>query len=143
MARAWFRAAPPDAARRLAVACVARSATELSEQIAFAAEALRANPDAPFPASGKAAPARPRVLRPKPLGPKAKVAFVFPGSGNQFDGMGRDLSAHWPEVLRRQHAESERLRDQFAPHFFWTDRTAGSDRPRSHVRAGDGRLARQ
>src|SRR5439155_162022 len=56
---------------------------------------------------------------PKPLGPGAKVALVFPGSGNQFDAMGRDLATQWPEVLRRQHAESELLRSQFAPDLFW------------------------
>src|SRR5262249_17685292 len=48
----------------------------------------------------------------------------FPGSGNQFDGMGRDLSAQWPKVLRTQQKESERLRDQFAPWFFWDNRTS-------------------
>src|SRR5439155_1699630 len=83
-----------------------------------------AEPGAPFPATAKAA-LRDRVFfNPKPLGRQAKVAFVFPGSGNQFDGMGRDLSAHWPGALRRQHAENERLRDQFAPHLFWADGTA-------------------
>ncbi len=30
------------------------------------------------------------------------LAFVFPGMGNQFAGMGRDLSSLWPEVLRRR-----------------------------------------
>ncbi|WP_227254789.1 hypothetical protein [Frigoriglobus tundricola] len=122
-AREWFRAAPPNLSHRLAVACVARSTDELAEQLVFAAESLTANPDAPLPASAKPA-LRDRVFyAPKPLGPKAKVAFVFPGSGNQFDGMGRDLSPHWPEVFRRQHAENEWLRDQFAPHVFWAGRT--------------------
>jgi acyl transferase domain-containing protein/3-hydroxymyristoyl/3-hydroxydecanoyl-(acyl carrier protein) dehydratase len=56
-------------------------------------------------------------------GPSAKVpgklAFVFPGSGSHFPGMGRDLAAHFPEILRRQDAESERLRDQILPDLFW------------------------
>ncbi len=123
VARDWFRATPPNAARSLAVSCVARSATELAEQIEFAMESLRANPGEPFVASAKAA-LRDRVYyTPSPLGPKAKIALVFPGSGNQFDGMGRDLAVQWPAVLRRQQAESERLRDQFAPAFFWANRT--------------------
>src|SRR5206468_9015679 len=50
-----------------------------------------------------------------------KVAFVFPGSGNQFVGMGRDLSAHWPGILRRQQAESRRLWSQYHPDRFWAD----------------------
>ncbi len=124
VARDWFRAAPPDAARKLAVAFVARSVEEFAEQLTFAASSLHADPNAPFPTTARTA-LRDRVFyNPKPLGPKAKVAFVFPGSGNQFDGMGRDLGAQWPEALRKQHAENEQLRDQFSPHFFWTNRTA-------------------
>src|SRR5204863_7365551 len=96
------------------------------EQAGFAGDHLRASPDSPLPATAKPA-LRDRVFySPRPLGPKAKIAFVFPGSGNQFDGMGRDLSAHWPGALRRQHAENERLCDQFAPHLFWADRTAAA-----------------
>jgi acyl transferase domain-containing protein/3-hydroxymyristoyl/3-hydroxydecanoyl-(acyl carrier protein) dehydratase len=129
VAREWFRTSPPAPDRRLAVALVARSADELAEQVAFAAGHLRANPDEPLPASARPA-VRDRVFyAPRPLGPAAKVALVFPGSGNQFDGMGRDLSAQWPEVLRRQQAESGLLRGQFAPEHFW-DGAAGAAPPR-------------
>ena len=119
VAREWFRAAPPDPKHPLAVALVARSADELAEQVAFALQSLTSDPARPLPADPRPA-IRDRVFfAPKPLGPKAKVALVFPGSGNQFDGMGRDLSPQWPEVLRRQQAESELLRSQFAPDLFW------------------------
>jgi acyl transferase domain-containing protein/3-hydroxymyristoyl/3-hydroxydecanoyl-(acyl carrier protein) dehydratase len=123
LARAWYRAAPPGNGRR-AVGLAARSAGELREQIEFVAAALRANPDAPLPASAKPALRDRAFYAPEPLGPKGKVALVFPGSGNHFDGMGRDLAAHFPAVMRRQHAENARLRDQFAPQFFWCGRTA-------------------
>ncbi|MBP3960042.1 hypothetical protein J8F10_32850 [Gemmata sp. G18] len=124
VARAWFLASSLTSARARAVTFVSRSAEELAEQLAFAAGSLHADPNAPFPITARAA-LRDRVFySPKPLGPEGKVAFVFPGSGNQFDGMGRDLGAHWPEVLRQQHTENEQLRDQFAPHFFWADRAA-------------------
>ena len=33
--------------------------------------------------------------------------------------MGRDLSAQFPDILRRQDAETERLRDQILPDLFW------------------------
>ena len=119
VARAWFRSSALDRRRTLGVSFVARSTDELTEQIAFAKENLRDNPNEPFPTTAKP-PLRDRVFfAPRPLGPDAKVAFVFPGSGNQFDGMGRDLSAQWPEVLRRQQRESEFLRSQFAPDLFW------------------------
>ncbi|MDY3560246.1 hypothetical protein R5W23_001473 [Gemmata sp. JC673] len=124
VARGWFRAAP-GAGRKLAVGFAARSGAELAEQISFAASSLHADPASPFPATARPA-LRDRVFySPKPLGARAKVALVFPGSGNQFDGMGRDLTAQWPDVVRRQDAENQRLRDQFSPQFFW------------HGRAGD------
>ncbi len=54
-----------------------------------------------------------------PLGPGAGLAFVFPGMGNQFAGMGRDLSALWPEVLRAQDEESDSLQSMMAPGACW------------------------
>jgi len=122
LARAWFKESPPNRVKKLAVSCVARSTDELSEQIAFAKDSLSANPGSPFPVTAKPT-LRDRVFySPQPLGMKGKIAFVFPGSGNHFDGMGRDLSAQWPDILRRQQSENELLRSQFAPEHFWTGR---------------------
>ena len=47
------------------------------------------------------------------------VAFVYPGLGNHFEGMGRELGLLWPDVLRRQDAENRSLRDQLAPEVWW------------------------
>ncbi|MCM0081525.1 type I polyketide synthase [Geomonas sp. Red32] len=54
-----------------------------------------------------------------PLGATGKIGFVFPGSGNHFADMGKDLSARWPEIFRRQDAENQYLREQFQPEAFW------------------------
>jgi PfaB family protein len=56
---------------------------------------------------------------PRPIGPDGKIAFVFPGSGNHYPGMGMDLSVAWPEVFRRQDAANLYLRSQFQPDYFW------------------------
>lgn len=48
-----------------------------------------------------------------------KIAFVFPGSGNHYHDMGRELLTTWPEILRRQDRENQRLKDQFQPELFW------------------------
>jgi len=48
-----------------------------------------------------------------------RLALVYPGLGNQFAGMGRELSALWPEVLRTQDAENDYLREQFDPCIWW------------------------
>lgn len=54
-----------------------------------------------------------------PLGRSGKVAFVFPGSGSHYPGMGSELSCRWPEIFRRQDAENLYLRSQFQPELFW------------------------
>jgi acyl transferase domain-containing protein/3-hydroxymyristoyl/3-hydroxydecanoyl-(acyl carrier protein) dehydratase len=48
-----------------------------------------------------------------------RIAFVFPGSGNQFGDMGRELALQWPEILRRQDAENAQLASQVLPDRFW------------------------
>ncbi|MCI0705033.1 MAG: type I polyketide synthase, partial [Planctomycetia bacterium] len=124
LAREWANKKWPKSAGKFAIAFVARSGEELFEQHKFATRGILANPDSPLPATAQPS-LRDRVFySPKPLGPEGKIALVFPGSGNQFDGMGRELSVQWPEILRKQQSESELLRDQFAPHLFWADRTA-------------------
>ena len=48
-----------------------------------------------------------------------KVAFVFPGAGNHFADMGRELGLLFPEVLRAQDRENERLASQMFAAQFW------------------------
>jgi PfaB family protein len=56
---------------------------------------------------------------PTPLGQVGKLAFVFPGSGNHYPGMGMELSCRWPEILRNQDENNLYLRSQFQPERFW------------------------
>ncbi len=55
------------------------------------------------------------AYNPSPLGPDAQTAFVFPGSGNHYVGMGRAIGVRWPELLREMDAATERLRTQMLP----------------------------
>jgi len=55
----------------------------------------------------------------KPLGNEGKLAFVYPGSGNHFYGMGRELGQYWPAVLDRLDDENDSLASQFANGRFW------------------------
>lgn len=52
-------------------------------------------------------------------GHPGRIAFVFPGSGNQFDDMGLELARQWPEILREQDGENERLASQMCVDQFW------------------------
>ena len=56
---------------------------------------------------------------PQPLGPRGGRAFVYPGSGSQFSGMGREACLQWPAVVREQDRGNDRLRSQFATDSIW------------------------
>ncbi|NJD36944.1 MAG: type I polyketide synthase, partial [Geobacter sp.] len=56
-----------------------------------------------------------------PLAESGEVAFVFPGSGNHYPDMARELLACWPGILRRQDSENLKLKEQFQPDLFWAD----------------------
>ncbi len=117
-ARRWVVSSPATGA--LALALVARDAAELRFLVDHAHQALISHPEQTLPGPGLPAAVRDRVFfAPDGLGPSAQVAFVFPGSGNDFPGMGRDLALWRPDVLRRQDAENLRLRGQYLPRAFW------------------------
>jgi PfaB family protein len=61
---------------------------------------------------------------PSPLGPDAETAFVFPGSGNHYVGMGRGIGVLWPEILRKMDAETSRLKTQLIPDCYVPWRTS-------------------
>ncbi|MEK7382263.1 MAG: beta-ketoacyl synthase N-terminal-like domain-containing protein, partial [Elusimicrobiota bacterium] len=107
LARRWWikRGQSPD--RALAAALVARDWRELLGLARTAEDSLKENPERPVGSD------RIHLTTRTPLG--GDLAFVFPGSGNQYLGMTVALGAQWPEVLRRQDAENGHLRDQMAP----------------------------
>ncbi|MEM7027094.1 MAG: type I polyketide synthase, partial [Pseudomonadota bacterium] len=48
-----------------------------------------------------------------------QIAFVYPGSGNHFFGMGQDLGVVFPDILVNLDKENEQLASQFAQGKFW------------------------
>lgn len=123
-ARWWSRQRIGDEAR-LGLALVACSITDLRALIDSASAHLARQPHEPLPSRdlvGHDAASRDRVFySPAPLVKSGQLAFVFPGSGNHFAGMGRELAVRWPAAMRRQQIENECLRSQFAPEIFWDD----------------------
>ena len=55
----------------------------------------------------------------KPLARSGSVAFVYPGSGNHYHGMGRELALNFPEILHRHDSENLYLKRQMVPDWFW------------------------
>ena len=110
--RDWFQHCSGSAKEPLAVALVARDRAELRALIDWARNG----------GLGKEAPPALRdraFFSPRPFGRAGQIAFVSPGSGNDYAGMGRELALQWPEVVRRQDGENERLRTQFVAPIYW------------------------
>ena len=123
LARQWWRENRDDASKAVAVSVIARNSGELLDLIEFAQHTLAEDPGRRLTTAGsRAVPPNMRdriFFSPEPVGHEGGVAFVFPGSGNQYLGMGREISTQWPEVYRAQDRESERLRSQYQPDLFW------------------------
>ncbi len=112
LAKRWFRERPPREERRLAVSLVIKSIDDLPEVIRLAKVRLEGN-------SAADGIDRRIFFSRDPLGRTGRLAYVFPGSGNAFLGMGRELLAAFPEILLRQDAKNERLKDQYRPELIW------------------------
>lgn len=120
LATGWFKehgAALKGAARALSL--VVRTPAELAPLCTALAQEL----ESPGPLTPRA---EGRVMfTDEPLGPQGDVAFVFPGSGSQFVGMGRKLLLEVPEVARTQEEAHAHLRSQLQAELCWgTDASA-------------------
>ena len=104
LARQWWQRHPNDPRLRLGMAVVADGV-----------ESLAANARSREPGRS--------TRRRCPLPPWLRIglAFVYPGLGNQFAGMGRVLSALWPDVLDAQDSENGYLQEQLDPRVWWND----------------------
>ncbi|MCA8958346.1 MAG: type I polyketide synthase, partial [Planctomycetes bacterium] len=120
----WWQAhgARPDAAR--AVALVADTLPRLRELI-DAAETRLVSAGV---ADEAVVPRTQRLFSSEaPLGRSGEVAFVYPGSGAHFPGMGRDLAVAWPEVLRAQEQRTDGLASQLLPERVWRTRDGAQE----------------
>jgi len=64
----------------------------------------------------------------EPLAAQGKIAFVYPGSGNHFWGMGQELGVVFPQVLEKLNTENESLASQFAKGRFWQNQNSKINR---------------
>ncbi|MHB1561685.1 MAG: acyltransferase domain-containing protein, partial [Isosphaeraceae bacterium] len=119
LARRWWRLHSGDHRLPTGGAVVANDIEALERVLDAARSAIRGGQAGAVRCEGGT------VYLPQPGQPRG-VAFVYPGLGNYYSGMGRELGLLWPEVLRRQEREGRRLYDQFAPEDWWS----GGDLPR-------------
>ena len=108
-ARRWYSKNGVKAARPRALSIVADNFSELKKQIAVAQKTVLS--DSPQKIEGN----RGIHYSPDPIGQQGTLAFVFPGSGSHYIGMGRDIGVHWPEILRQMDARTRQLKSQLLP----------------------------
>src|SRR5262249_49277296 len=109
VAREWWSSRRGRTRRSLGLAFTAQTHAELRQLIALSESHLRGRPDAAI--------ADRIYFSPVPL--RGDVSFVYPGSGNHFPDMGRELGLRFPHVLRRQMRENELLRSQYHADRVW------------------------
>ncbi|MBI3722778.1 hypothetical protein HY251_02320 [bacterium] len=138
LAGSWLEREGNRPERELACALVARDRSELARGIEAALEHVRAADHEHDHARSRPSQAelekKGAFLSLRPVGRKGEIAFVFPGSGACFPGMGRGLALGWPGVVSALDRESERLASQLmsrwhAPHALswekgWEERAA-------------------
>jgi acyl transferase domain-containing protein/3-hydroxymyristoyl/3-hydroxydecanoyl-(acyl carrier protein) dehydratase len=120
---AWHRLNVSMPSRRKRIAFLSRDIPEILRFIELAVHSLFENPDRPIGRDGRGTfqdVDTDRIFyEPAPLGPACSTAFVLPGSGNHYPGMGRALAAAWSGIMHVQDRENGFLKDQMLPEYFW------------------------
>lgn len=112
LAQRWFASNQKQPRKKLAISLLANTTQQLEELITQAHQL----------ADGGRLPITDRLyFTDQPLADSGKIAFVFPGSGNHFRGMGRDIACRWPQILERLDQENSALGSQFARARFWSE----------------------
>jgi len=116
IARRWYEANRELNRQKQAISLLASNNNQLLELITQARQVV----------DGGRLPISDRLYyTDQPLAQAGKIAFVFPGSGNHFRGMGRDIACRWPDVLENLDRENGALASQFARARFWSDTDSG------------------
>lgn len=113
IARQWWQLQLNNQDRALAVSIIACTADELISLLKQARSKVEADESIAGDKLFYAAHA---------LASAGKIAFVFPGSGSHFIGMGTEMSVRWSNVLARLDEENQKLASQFASSRFWTSK---------------------
>ncbi len=120
LARRWYLERGLDMNRAYAVSMVAGSVVELGKFVAEAKGLIV--DDKPSSISGMRGIKYSTHLY--PVGSqKGEIAFVYPGSGNHYLGMGREIGVVFPQIMRAMDRKARRLKDQFLPECYmpWRD----------------------
>jgi len=116
-AKTWLEKNPLDPGKTLCLSFTPKSSEDFLAHIDSVKRTLTEDPLTPITPK----PNLPVSFSPQPLYKKGRVAFVFPGSGNYFHGMGREISVQWPDIFRTQDERNDWLKDQLLTDLFWNN----------------------
>ncbi len=108
-ARSWFEKSTPDMSSRYVVSIVASDILNLDKWVEQAKKRVREKTGSQITGPGGV------WFSPEPSGISDNVAFVYPGSGNHYVGMGRVTGVQWPELLRNMDHRTDELKTQMIP----------------------------
>jgi acyl transferase domain-containing protein len=108
-ARDWFGSNPLQPEKPCAVTLIAAEIGLLKKWIARAQQTISSDRRQIISGSGGC------NYSPSPIGPTGETAFVYPGSGNHYIGMGRGIGVQWPEILHAMDAATLQLKSQMRP----------------------------
>jgi len=109
LARSWYLKNRLNPEKKFAVSIVAQNLSQLETFIHDAKDAVSTH--TPRNLNGPSGIG----FSPFPLGAAGETAFVFPGSGNHYVGMGRGVGVLWPEILHQMDVETRQLKTQMIP----------------------------
>ena len=128
LARDWWQSRKAKRSNEVSLALVAQDGAQLERLLAEAMEGVRRGEVPKIAGEGAERNRdRDRLFYSAP-GKRIHggIAFVFPGAGNSFAEMGRELALLWPGVLRQQDAENLSLASQMFADRFWNAASDGS-----------------
>ncbi|MDA1092159.1 MAG: beta-ketoacyl synthase N-terminal-like domain-containing protein [Acidobacteria bacterium] len=110
LARRWHATSPTSIhADTLGMALHATSRGDLQRALDAADRSLRLAPERTLRGQNGV------FFSPNPLRGQGEVAFVFPGSGAHYVGMGVGVATQWPDIVRKLGEETAHLRGQHSP----------------------------
>ncbi len=136
LAARWHRRRGSRRNAVLAVGLAAGSARDLLESIETAHRSIAENPAVSIANRAGA------FFSPDPLARRGKLALVFPGSGNHYQGMGREIAVHWPSAFAGLEAESTQLSHHMLRRWFtpWPRFAPIAERDQSRDETNEGVL---
>ncbi len=116
LAEIWFHLHGPDHTKKLCVSIIADDIIEVIDNfIPEAISAVQNRKQTTIAFNRKHG----IYYTPNPMGKKGKTAFLYPGSGNHFPGMGRQVGVLFPEIFQSMEDKGISLKECLLPDIYY------------------------